>query len=371
MAPWEGDWTIDAHRNRRKQCFAAFANCQLSAGTTSARQASAESSPRGQPRPWSRSTSPSTRPARRAGSCGGSGRRMPRRRRGRRPSQPPGRAGGSRGPAGSSLPAAPRAQRAELRTVAGCPGCQGREPSVRRGVGSAISQRQSPARAAASVVQIWSIGPDSCANRQAPWRTQKSLILLGFRCPVVPGRRPEGPLERTFHLLLRDPGASRGGGPEILGQGTAGLGSQPVAGVDAGRMAARQARWRWQRRGRPMTIQLRHVASPVRPYPEKPSFVKARTVPVSSGVERSRDQNGRVSAGPRRDGDRMHRLGADRLDGGDCCSGGGGGGAAQLDRRTTRGAGSSPRCRRCCGWWRRWAIAAGARPHARIAGKVR
>src|SRR6202043_2370833 len=33
-----------------------------------------------------------------------------------------------------------------------------------------------------------------------------------------------------------------------------------------------------------MTIQLLHVASLVPPYPEKPSFVKARTVPVSSGV---------------------------------------------------------------------------------------
>ena len=41
---------------------------------------------------------------------------------------------------------------------------------------------------------------------------------------------------------------TRRGGPETLGQGTAGLGSQPVAGVDAGGMAARQARYRWQRR---------------------------------------------------------------------------------------------------------------------------
>jgi hypothetical protein len=55
----------------------------------------------------------------------------------------------------------------------------------------------SPARTAASVVQIWSIAADSCANLQAPWRTHKWLILLGFRCPVVPGRLPEGPLERT------------------------------------------------------------------------------------------------------------------------------------------------------------------------------
>ena len=41
-----------------------------------------------------------------------------------------------------------------------------------------------------------------------------------------------------------------GRGPETLGQGTAGLGSRPAAGVDAGRMAARQARYRWQRRAR-------------------------------------------------------------------------------------------------------------------------
>jgi len=38
-----------------------------------------------------------------------------------------------------------------------------------------------------------------------------------------------------------------GGGPETLTQGTAGHGPRPVAGVDAGRMAARQARCRWQR----------------------------------------------------------------------------------------------------------------------------
>ena len=54
-----------------------------------------------------------------------------------------------------------------------------------------------------------------------------------------------------------------GGGPEILGQGTAGLGSQPVAGVDAGGMAARQARYRWQRRVGPLTAHLLNVASPV------------------------------------------------------------------------------------------------------------
>jgi hypothetical protein len=69
-----------------------------------------------------------------------------------------------------------------------------------------------PARTAASVVQIWSIAADTCANLQAPWRTHKPLIRLGFRCLVVPGRRPEGPLERTFNLLLRDPGASQAGG---------------------------------------------------------------------------------------------------------------------------------------------------------------
>ena len=63
---------------------------------------------------------------------------------------------------------------------------------------------------------VWSIAPDSCANHQAPWRTHKPLILLGFRCPVVLGRRPEGPLERTFHLLLRAPGASRVGGRRSL-----------------------------------------------------------------------------------------------------------------------------------------------------------
>src|ERR1700674_5473329 len=74
-----------------------------------------------------------------------------------------------------------------------------------------------------SVVQIWSIRADSWANHQAPGRTHKSLILLGFRCPVVPGRRPEGLLERTFYLVLRDPGASdsSAGGPETLAQGTA------------------------------------------------------------------------------------------------------------------------------------------------------
>jgi Arc/MetJ-type ribon-helix-helix transcriptional regulator len=60
-----------------------------------------------------------------------------------------------------------------------------------------------PARTAASVVQIWSIAAETCANLQAPWRTHKPLIRLGFRCPVVPGRRPEGPLERTFNPLVR------------------------------------------------------------------------------------------------------------------------------------------------------------------------
>jgi hypothetical protein len=51
------------------------------------------------------------------------------------------------------------------------------------------------------VVPIWSIAADSCANLQAPWCTHKLLILLGFWYPVVLGRRPEGPLERTFHLV--------------------------------------------------------------------------------------------------------------------------------------------------------------------------
>jgi len=95
----------------------------------------------------------------------------------------------------------------------------------------AISRRQSPARAAASVVQIWSIATDSWANLQAPWRTHKPLILLGFWCPVVPGRVPEGPLKRTLNLVLRDPGVrdSSGGGPEVLGEGTAGFAAAVTA----------------------------------------------------------------------------------------------------------------------------------------------
>src|SRR6202165_3953742 len=74
----------------------------------------------------------------------------------------------------------------------------------------------SPARTAASVVQIWSIAADTCANLQAPWRTHKLLILLGFRCPVVPGRVPEGPLSG---LLIRRSGVRDPDGPPMESEG--------------------------------------------------------------------------------------------------------------------------------------------------------
>ena len=62
----------------------------------------------------------------------------------------------------------------------------------------AISRRQNPARAAASVFQIWSIATDYWANLQAPWRTHKPLILLGFWCPGCPGESPRTPLCGLF-----------------------------------------------------------------------------------------------------------------------------------------------------------------------------
>ena len=82
-----------------------------------------------------------------------------------------------------------------------------------------------------------------------------------------------------------------GGGPEILAQGTAGLGSQPpVAGVDAGRMAARQARCRWQRRPRWSQPPELNVVSPVSSYPE--SNRGEDTAGAVSGVETRYDRTG-------------------------------------------------------------------------------
>ena len=79
-----------------------------------------------------------------------------------------------------------------------------------------------------------------------------------------------------------------GGGPETPGQGTAGHGSQPVAAVAAGRMAARQARRRWRRRVRSITAHLLNVAFPVPPYPENRPLLGELTLPRPFDVVVSR-----------------------------------------------------------------------------------
>jgi hypothetical protein len=128
-------------------------------------------------------------------------------------------------------------------------------------------------------------GPDTPPRRHAGYGP---LPMAG----VDAGRMaaPESRLDRTFHLVLRDPGGAGliGRGPETLGEGTAGFGSQLAAGVDAGRMAARASSMPTAAACRSRTAHLLNVASPVPPYPENQRRSGHRPVPLSprsSGVE--------------------------------------------------------------------------------------